>query len=143
MWDALWAVLTALYPPRDTDPAVNRYRAAVSIVLVVTVMALAANIARCFGALSFIGLAGYANADAVTELKGQITELAKAQTDALNEIKTNQLDSKLLDDRKRQCAMARDNADARYLIEGRINWELEQYQRLSGQLYRLPDCSEF
>ena len=134
MGDFLFWVLRGLVPPHDAEGnAVYRWR----VMLVVIVMSNSLGIV--VGTILSLGIVpavfqGFAHTRDVVEMGQQFSDVQR-----------NQLDSKILDTRTRQCAsIATKNQGALLFATARLQGELEAWSRLTQgrDPYRLPPCEE-
>ena len=134
-----WNVLGALWPPEPGADAtkIQRWRFTVMAVTMANAVATTVSLAMIFGAVPAV-FAGFAPMSANAAQQAQLDTLQK-----------NQLDSKIMDTRARQCASIklREKGDANAdgplrFATGRLQEQLDEYQRLTRDRYRLPDCSE-
>jgi hypothetical protein len=129
MWDFIPTMLKWIVPPPDADVAANhgwRWRiatfTAASFMGVLTITILA------FGLVPAV-FAGFAS--------------SLALQDSVNEQRQHwvyQLDTQILSYRVQQCHAT--TPEARQLYFARMQWLMEEYQRLTKQAYPLPACTD-
>jgi hypothetical protein len=127
MWDFIVGMLNWIVPPPDTDAAGHRgwqWRiaafTAMSFFGVVTISILA------FGLIPAV-FAGFASSEAL-----------QATVSSSNQRWVYQLDKQILDYRINQCHAT--SPEARQLYFSKMQWLMEEYQRLTRQNYVLPAC---
>jgi hypothetical protein len=129
MWDLMGSMLNWIIPPPDADRAANvswRWRVAIFT-------ALSFFGVICLAVLSFgfipLAFSGFATA---TALEATVTEQRQHWV--------YQLDKQVLDYRIDQCHAP--TPEARQLYFSKMQWLLEEYQRINRQAYVLPTCAE-
>jgi hypothetical protein len=128
MWDFLQGMLNWIVPPPDSDHAANtswRWRIAVftaASFFGVVIMALLA-----FGLLPVFS--GFASASA---LEATITEQRQHWV--------YQLDKQILDYRINQCHAT--TTEAKQLYFSKMEWLMEEYQKMTKSAYILPACAD-
>lgn len=123
----------AITPPATADGiALRKWRVNISIIVGALVVSNGFHIAWACGWLTLFGLTGFAQAGDMND-----------QKHALAVMQANQLDTALLNSRTRQCdAINQNNPNARQFATERLQYLLEQYQRLVGSGWRIPECKE-
>lgn len=129
MWDFIPSLLRWIVPPPDSDTAANhswRWRiatfTAMSFFGVVTMAILA------FGVVPTV-FAGFASS---LSLQDSVTEQRQHWV--------YQLDKQILDYRINQCHAS--TPEARQLYYSKMQWLMEEYQKLTHQSYNLPACAD-
>ena len=125
-------------PPVDADAQqLRRWRVTVAVVTMTNTVGTIGAVVLALGLVPFI-TSGFAPA---AKLEGTQLQLAQLQV--------NQLDTKILDTRTRQCDAGRKRANgdpeaenAVRFATGRLQEQLNEFFKLTGRTYRLPDCSE-
>lgn len=129
MWDFIPNVLRWIVPPPDSDIAANhswRWRIATFTAMSffgVVIMAILA-----FGVVPNV-FAGFASS---LSLQDSVAEQRQHWV--------YQLDKQILDYRINQCHAS--TPEARQLYYSKMQWLMEEYQKLTRQSYNLPACAD-
>jgi hypothetical protein len=144
-----------LIPPLNpTGNELLKWRVTVGVVAMANSVAIGCTVALALGAVPLL-FPGFVKNTELTELKTQISSKAQQQDGKLQLLQVNQMDSKILDIRSRQCGAekAREKAIAAgqdtSFNQGVLSFTTERlyellrdYYSLTGAQYRLPKCEE-
>lgn len=144
-----------LIPPLNPNGnELLKWRVTVGVVAMANSVAIGGAVALALGAVPIL-FPGFVKNTELMELKSTVTAKAQTQDNTLRSLQTNQLDSKILDTRSRQCGAekAKEKAQAAGLDDSfnagvlsfttqRLYEELRDYYALTQQEYRLPRCNE-
>jgi hypothetical protein len=130
MFDALWGWLFPI--PGDGEPKQTfRWRQVVSLAILLIGGAVAIGDSLAWGFVPFL-YPGFASAQ---QVKGVWTSLV--------EVRASQVERSILEARERQCnAILDGNMDVLQFATQRLNGSLDDYERVSKRIYRVPECSE-
>lgn len=150
LWEVFcWIVRFLTPPPVNASPErLWRWRVKVAVITMSNSAVTAVFIALALGAAPAL-FAGFTTQDKVKAVRDEFAAVQGSQQLQLLQVQKNQLDTKILETRTRQCAAIKQRdkgvpgaEPALEFATERIQEELDDFYRLVHQRYRLPDCSE-
>lgn len=138
-----------LPPAADAEGhLVRRWRVTVVVVTMTNSAVTGTFIALALGAVPVL-FGGFAPAKVVDDLRAKNGLVQRDQEAQLAQLQENQLDSKILDTRTRQCRAIDERKKGNELAEQavqfatvRLQEQLDDFWNLTKRVYRLPACSE-
>lgn len=143
----IWRMIGA--PPLGAEePRLWRWRLSITVLVMTNLSVTSFVVLVAIGAAPWL-FSGFAPNARVTAIAARSDAGDAAQQRLFEQIQTAQLDQQIMDARTRQCAASaardKDAPDAeqalRFATE-RVQEKLDEYWRIAGHQYRLPDCSE-
>ena len=129
MMDIILRFLGGLVPPHTADPE-KQYRFLLRVGLTLSTLSLGL-IAVTVTAFGWVPAWSQGFAMAI-DVKGVVQEI--------RENRAQSIDNQILELRIKHCKAGTD--EARQLYWGKISPLMDEYQRLTGSLYRLPACTD-
>lgn len=152
LFRALWAMIRFFLPPKSFAPEATqlswRYKVASTLATIVVVLVLSGllalgrfpSVTEGFAYVATEKTAHDKIIDSVHQNQHDIAELK----DTVNDLRQDQLDTKLYDIRGRQCAaITLKNEDALKSEGERLRETLPRYRELIGEDWRIPPCNEY
>ena len=129
MWDFISAMLKWIVPPPDSDiGASHGWRIRIATFTAMSFFGVIVMAILAFGMVPVV-FAGFASSMA---LENSVTEQRQHWV--------YQLDKQILDYRIQQCHAS--TPEARQLYYSKMEWLMQEYQKLTRQPYQLPACGD-